>query len=296
MDGSLLRALFVCIALQIGISGCSGSTGDGPGGNTEGLIGAEGGSLTTIDGTATLVIPPNALSVATRVTLVSGRSPRLDARAVFGNSISIGPAGVTFAVPAQLTVRYDAAAAPSGIPEYELRLSTLASNEWVAIPTSTTDVQSHSALAAVNGGGTFIVRWSEPATPCTEPERHQFDFFIGTWVFSAGPNTPPGDEVIARSPSGCAILEFFSQGPYRGVSVSYYSLADQQWHQTYVDSENHRLVLQGTFTGGRMLLNSSPTERWGWEPLTPNQIRNFIEVTTDNGATWTTTTEASFTR
>lgn len=69
-----------------------------------GSIGPAGGSLTSVDGVATLTVPPNALTstVDFTITPITNEAPGGD-----GNAYQFDPEGQTFAIPAEISLSYD---------------------------------------------------------------------------------------------------------------------------------------------------------------------------------------------
>ena len=69
-----------------------------------GSVGPAGGSLSSKDGSVTLTIPPGAVAGTVDFTIqpITNEAP-----GGFGNSYQLGPEGQTFAVPVQITFRYD---------------------------------------------------------------------------------------------------------------------------------------------------------------------------------------------
>jgi hypothetical protein len=216
---------------------------------------------------------------------------------VAGTVFDITPA-VTFAVPARLTLRYVPERGPSGADPAELRVSALdvARAAWQALGGGGSDTGAREAWADVTATGTFGVRWPGPAAPCALEEDRQFDFWLGRWTYRQA-NAFPGENEITKEGGGCLVEEHFSdQSGTRGRSVSVFSRADRQWHQTYIDSHGSRLVLVGALAGGRMVLLESPTSRYIWEVRDANTIRYAGELSRDGGQTWSSGFEAVYTR
>jgi hypothetical protein len=284
------------LALATLLGGCGGD-GSGPAGPPpNGGIGPAGGTVTSSDGRATLVVPPNALSASTAVTLAIQGSPPLDPSVVGGSAYRLGPDGVQFSVPAVLTIWYDPALSPIGVAEADLRMHRLAAGAWTPEPASTIDAAAHTASVSVTTGGGYGVRWPGLPGPCTTPEHRQFDFWLGQWDFVV-PGAPGGStNSITADPDGCAINEDF-QTPVgvNGRSVSFYNPGDQQWHQTYIDNTGTRLRMSGRLEGSTMLLYPSPTTRFGWTPG-DDQVRYYGESSSDGGVTWTVTFNSRYVR
>jgi hypothetical protein len=133
--------------------------------------------------------------------------------------------------------------------------------------------------------------------PCSLPEDRQFDFWLGDWNLTE--ITPRGDVFqgtnnITSDDAGCVLEEDYRSGG-QGRSVSLYSRIDGRWHQTYIDSMGNRLILIGSFEGGRMLLNAGATRSY-WQPVDGNTVRFVQEQSRDGGQTWTPYFDSRYTR
>jgi hypothetical protein len=145
------------------------------------------------------------------------------------------------------------------------------------------DEATDRASATVTTSGTFGVRWPDPAGPCELAADRHFDFWLGDWTFSqTQPVTSGGVNAITRDAPGCRILENFNNG--QGRSVSFFSRADNRWHQTYVDTSGNRVVMAGEFDGTKMVLYASPVTRWTWHLTSPGEIRYYGESL--SGGAW----------
>src|SRR5688500_4580627 len=82
-----------------------------------GGIGPAGGTVTSPDGRVTLVIPANALTANTAISVAPEGAVPLDPRAVTGSAYRVTPAGTQFAVPATLTLTYNPDLRPIGVAE-----------------------------------------------------------------------------------------------------------------------------------------------------------------------------------
>jgi hypothetical protein len=232
--------------------------------------------------------------VATPITVRVASGGPLDPHVVARSVFEIAPP-LTFATPATLVLQFDPAQGPSGaaVPELTVHALPSAASSWQAVAGAST--AANEASAPILSTGVYGVRWSGPSAPCANAEDDQFDFWLGTWDFSA-PNTFPGTNDITREGGGCLIEEHFvdSSGT-RGRSVSLHSRVDGRWHQTYVDTHGMRLVLVGAFDGNRMVLNQDATLRFVWQALDPDTVRYFEERSTD-GQTWTVGFDSRYTR
>ncbi len=287
-----LRLAPIVLSLCAACGGSPGSTPDaGP------TVGPAGGTVTTPDGRATLVVPAGALATAVPLTLTTTGIVPLDPHAVAGTTYLVSPAETTFATPATLRLRYNAANGPSGVDEAELRVAALNNFVWEPIAQGTVEVATRDALAPISGGGTFGVVWPGPQSDCTDPEDHQFDFWLGQWNFSVGSATTGGTNDITAEGRGCLIEEHYRDATGApGRSTSLFSRLDGKWHQTYIDQRGTRLVLIGTWDGTRMVLYQTPTTRFLWQQTSPTVVRYWQETTSDSGATWSVPFDSNYSR
>jgi len=290
----------LCLAGAVGCGGGGGGTigvpppsaPPTPGGTT---VGPAGGTVTGLNGAATLVIPANALSSNVSLTLTAATGVPLDPSAVTGSWVQLAPPA-TFAVPATLTLRYDPALRPSGSDESELRVHVQAGPAWQPVGSGSADVAAHTATAAIGAAGVFAVRWPDPTSPCTGAESRQFDFWLGSWNFTAT-GSAAGTNDITMEAAGCLVQEhFLDANRAQGRSVSFVSRLDGLWHQTYIDTGGLRQELVGRFEDGQMRLYQSATQRFSWLPQGPDRIRYYEERTSDGGATWAVRFDSAYTR
>jgi hypothetical protein len=146
---------------------------------------------------------------------------------------------------------------------------------------------------------------SAPATPkpapCTAPEFHQFDFWVGEWdlSWSAQGNVPAGTATnrIEKILDGCVIQETFTTTgapSFNGRSVSTYVVQEKKWKQTWVDNQGIYLDLTGEFKDGEMRLtrhglgvDGKPRlSRMTFTNIKPDSFDWNWEISTDDGKTW----------
>ncbi|HWB43599.1 MAG TPA: Ig-like domain-containing protein [Gemmatimonadales bacterium] len=254
------------------------------------LVGPEGGTVTAFGGTLRLEVPAGAVSGPTSLTFNRPSSLPADPSVVPGSGATIGPAETSFDIPVRLTLRYAPSQGPSGVPESDFRVHRL---EGVTPQDlgGEVDADADEATAEVTQLGTFLVGRAAPATPCTEPEHRQFDFWVGEWMVQVAqpPGAPPVPSDITMEPSGCAIFENFANGA--GRSINLYSPLDDNWHQTFFFSNGSRQVLVGGLQGSEMILTGPAQgppgsfDRWTWTPLGDGRVRQLQEQSNDGGVT-----------
>ena len=97
------------------------------------IIGAQGGTLTSADGRATLDIPAGAL--AGDVTFVVTDAQLVPSAQYLLAAFDFQPDGTQFLVPATLTFSYDPATLPAGLPS-QLSVATEVNGAWMPLPTT----------------------------------------------------------------------------------------------------------------------------------------------------------------
>ena len=158
-----------------------------------------------------------------------------------------------------------------------------------------------TALAAPQQQAAPAAPAAPPPAPCTAPELHQFDFWVGewdlTWPGQGGSPGGTGTNRIEKILDGCVIQENFAAGgpqPLTGRSVSTYNVREKKWKQTWVDSQGSYIDLTGEFQNGEMRLirrivrpDGKPLiERMVYTNIKPDSFDWRWESSTDDGKTW----------
>lgn len=303
MRFTLLKSMPPVLLTLLMLAGCGGGGGSptspstpapAPSPSPDATIGSAGGTLSVANGAARLVVPAGALAANVGLTLRATTHVPLDPHAVGRSGWELGPAGTTFAVPAQLTLQFDAALGPSGVEPDDLRVHALNGDLWEEA-SATTAPQGGATTASIAGAGIYGVRWTGPRSACSSAEDDEFDFWLGSWNWTQG-SLGGATNQITKEGNGCLIEEHYRDpAGVTGRSVSLLSRIDNQWHQTYIDSQGSRYVLVGERDGRRMVLERA-SERWVWDPLDPATIHFYAERTSDGGQTWTSLFDGRYTR
>jgi hypothetical protein len=126
--------------------------------------------------------------------------------------------------------------------------------------------------------------------PCDSPEHRQFDFWVGDWKVMLPDGKHAGDNRIDRILDGCALHENWTGASGgRGFSYNAYDRDRKVWHQTWVDKQGTLLLLEGTFSDGRMVLQGvqgKALNRITWTPGKDGSVRQVWETSADQGKTW----------
>jgi hypothetical protein len=148
----------------------------------------------------------------------------------------------------------------------------------------------------------------EARIACDEPERRQFDFWLGEWEVRDPEGTLAGHNSIISLFDGCALREEWrGESGHRGTSVNAWSPSRGTWHQTWVDASGMLLLLEGGLRDGAMVMEgeaSFPGEpsrsmrhRISWSRVEddPDQLRQHWEVAGESGA-WETVFDGRYRR
>ena len=143
--------------------------------------------------------------------------------------------------------------------------------------------------------------------PCTAPEFHQFDFWIGTWEVRTPDGKVAGTNRIEPILDGCVLQESWrgARG-LRGTSLNTYVPSTKRWQQTWMDQQGTLLLLDGELQGGSMVLQGeSPSsqkpgvvtqQRITWTPASDGTVRQLWEASEDKGKSWTTVFDGRYSR
>ncbi|MEO7310190.1 MAG: hypothetical protein ABIX01_07335 [Chitinophagaceae bacterium] len=158
----------------------------------------------------------------------------------------------------------------------------------------------------------FIYLASDAQKPCSRPEYRQFDFWLGEWEAFGINGKKAGDSKITMILDSCIILEEWtsasvSQGlRYAGKSFNTYNAATKQWQQTWVDNfGGSNEYLLGKFENNQIVFLSSPfpfkkdtmaIRRLSFTNLSPIKLRQYGEISKDNGVTWATEYDLEYRR
>lgn len=137
-------------------------------------------------------------------------------------------------------------------------------------------------------------RSGAPASPCSTPAFHAFDFWAGDWdAYNAADNSLDGHVRVTRVLGGCALREeYHSADGGGGESLSAWDAAHEVWRQNWVSSRGSLVSIEGNFRNGAMILSGPESGthapdlvRGTWTPE-PGGVRELGERSTDGGRTW----------
>jgi hypothetical protein len=142
---------------------------------------------------------------------------------------------------------------------------------------------------------------------CSEPERRQFDFWLGEWEVRDAEGNLAGRNTISVLFDGCGLREEWrGASGHRGTSLNAWSPQRRVWHQTWVDASGLLLELEGGLRGGAMVLEGRaalPGEevarqhRISWSVLADDRrmLRQHWEASTADGG-WETIFDGRYRR
>lgn len=141
--------------------------------------------------------------------------------------------------------------------------------------------------------------------PCAfTPEYKQFDFWVGEWdVQNNGQRA--GTNRIERILDGCVLLENWTSGlGGTGKSFNFYDASERRWQQTWVDSTGSVLNLYGEYKDNALRFSGETRAQGGARTLHrltffnlgPDRVRQLWEQSTDDGKTWKTVWDGTYTR
>ena len=137
-----------------------------------------------------------------------------------------------------------------------------------------------------------------PANACTQPERAQFDFWVGRWdVYPTGTSKLVAHSLIEKLYNGCAVREnWMPLGGTGGGSLSAWNPRDGKWHQTWIDSSGATVLFTGGLVSDTMAIDGEwpnflgpgkdALVRMRYRRNPDGSVRQWGEVTQDGGKSW----------
>ena len=137
-----------------------------------------------------------------------------------------------------------------------------------------------------------------PPPPCTTEAHHSdFDFWVGEWNVFIADGRQVGGNVITKIESDCLLVEkWLSVRGNTGTSINYFDPMAQQWVQVWMSADRTLIDIRGGMKDGSMRLEGTIVDsanpggasfRGTWTLLEDGRVRQFFEISPDQGATWT---------
>jgi tetratricopeptide (TPR) repeat protein len=145
--------------------------------------------------------------------------------------------------------------------------------------------------------------------PCESTlENRQFDFWVGDWdAVTTQDEVPAGVSHIERAIGDCVIWENWSSlnSTYSGKSYNTYNSNLKRWEQFWVDNVGGMVHFYGNLKDGVMDFCTDETPQpdgtkvkrhLQFFNLGPEKVRQFSQMTTDGGKTWTVEYDFTYNR
>jgi len=136
------------------------------------------------------------------------------------------------------------------------------------------------------------------ARPCDfDSHYREFDFWVSEWeVRTASGSVLAGNSVIEKILGSCVTLENWTgAGGGSGKSFNIYNATSKQWEQIWVDATGSLTKYSGGIKDGAMDYfadsvgpNGAPIKmHLQFFKLSADSVRQYNQISTDGGATWT---------
>jgi tetratricopeptide (TPR) repeat protein len=134
------------------------------------------------------------------------------------------------------------------------------------------------------------------AAPCMyRPESRAFDFWLGDWDVTNSAGQAAGKSSVQLLLNGCALYENWNaNGNGEGKSLNSYNPDLKIWQQFWTDQTGHVTEYRSSawVNGGlqytaRVLVPQPHLLHMTFTPVNKDLVRQFGEVSTDDGKTWT---------
>jgi hypothetical protein len=176
------------------------------------LVGPSGGRASFEDHGVTLDFSAGAVSEPVFITAAPAVWWPAEPLPIPGTALDFGPEGISFAGPVTLTVRYDPAHLPEGVPETRLGLYELVAGEYVPVPETTVDEANHAVTGRISGFSVFAVLPQLVVETTSLPEGiEHVDFGTvtltatggsGTYSWTLAPGSDPLPPGLNLGPNG----------------------------------------------------------------------------------------------
>jgi tetratricopeptide (TPR) repeat protein len=145
----------------------------------------------------------------------------------------------------------------------------------------------------------LLERMRAALRPClTRKESRMFDFWIGEWEVKNPQGQVAGQSSVQRLLEGCALYENWTdtQGG-GGKSLNSYNTDTKQWQQFWTDQygrvteyrESEWIDGSLRFTAKQIMPQGPALLHMTFTPIGVDRVRQFGEMSMDNGKTWTPT-------
>jgi tetratricopeptide (TPR) repeat protein len=142
-------------------------------------------------------------------------------------------------------------------------------------------------------------RWTELMSRVRELQQNPLPqalrFWVGQWDVYTKQGVKSGENTITLRDNGRVIYESWrSTSGGVGESFNYFDPVNRKWKQLWVDGSGNVIEMAGTFSGGALRFEglelhqsgNSVRHRTTLTPMKGGRVRQFIERSRDDGATW----------
>lgn len=160
-------------------------------------------------------------------------------------------------------------------------------------------------MSLLSVGGVSAQTPKPKAPPAPPPEASHFNFWIGEWTVTTPDGKVAGSNKIERVSNGNGLLEnWTSARGGHGKSLNAYNPTKKVWQQFWVGGDGMVLELSGGLNErGAMVMvgpssapNQAELNRVTWTPNADGSVRQFWEVSTDGGTTWSVVFDGRYVR
>lgn len=188
-----------------------------------GFVSPAGGQVSASSGSVVLVLPAQAVSVGTAVTVTPVASPPPHAKLVAGTAYDFGPSGQQFAQPVTIRLTYPAGQPGSANPA-QFRVHRHTNGAWVPLPGGTVDVATRTASANTTSFSTYALIEVPVPVAMVTVSAAATEMFVGDNVqFSAVTKDAQGGTLTGRAVTWTsltpAIATVSEDGLVHGVSA-----------------------------------------------------------------------------
>ncbi|CAN5424831.1 hypothetical protein BH10BAC4_BH10BAC4_09500 [soil metagenome] len=141
------------------------------------------------------------------------------------------------------------------------------------------------------------------AMPCLAlPEYRSLDFWLGKWkVTDTKSGNPAGTSSIELILDECVIFEnWYPITGFAGKSFSLYNLQEKKWKQTYVSADGTLAEYTGEQKNNSLVLTLKSTDNQMHRMVlykdTENRVRQIGDQSSDNGKTWITEFDLTYSK
>jgi tetratricopeptide (TPR) repeat protein len=139
------------------------------------------------------------------------------------------------------------------------------------------------------------------------PESKKFDFWVGEWNVYNPQNQKAGESKVEKILKGAVIMEKWTGiNGYRGKSFNHYDMDKKKWVQYWVDENSASIYFEGNYDSLKNAIvyysydhakDESPyIRRLTFYNLGPNKVRQFSQISSNNGKTWSTEYDLTYIR